>query len=204
MAPVQPKNYPDSAEFAKAFKEYYAVNKPEKTLKQQAEQYFHSLSRGFAMQGIDSTEAAKVAFKNLDDKALEKIYFDTYRRNLTAKELKKFAEFIKTPEGKHIADVWQNLQRVTTESSMYIARTINLNLTPIRQASHEKMEKERPPQKRKTESQDKLPKSSTPATIDVFDQKNAASKDSMMRRQSLERGLPRSIDSLATPPPSKQ
>ena len=148
------------------------------------------------MQGIDSAEAAKVAFKNFDEKAFEKIYFDTYRRNLSAKEFKKYIEFIKTPEGKHIAEVWSNLQRVSSDANMYIARTINVNLTPIRQAAREKMEKEHPPQKM---GQGGLISPSRPGSVGLFDQKNAGSKDSLMRMQQLQNQLPKSIDTIATP-----
>jgi hypothetical protein len=191
------KSYSDSAEFAKLFKEFYPVIKPAKSLKEQSEQYFQMLSRSFAMQGIDSAEAAKAAFKNLDEKAFEKIYFDTYRRNLSAKELKKYMEFIKTPEGKHIAEVWSNLQRCPADANMYMARTINVNLTPIRQAAREKMEKEHPGQKMMGAGA--VPPQLHAAPVDVFDQKNAGSKDSLMRMHELQNKLPKSIDSLATP-----
>lgn len=145
MAPV--KSYTDSEEFAKAFKEFYPLVKPANSVKEEAEKYYQNISRAFQMQGIDSAEGAKAAFKGLDDNAFEKVYFDTYRRNLSAKELKKYTEFIKTPEGKHIAEVWPNLQRTSSETMMYIAKTINLNLNPLRQAGREKMEKEHPPLK---------------------------------------------------------
>ncbi len=198
IATEPPKSYADSAEFAKLFKELYPQIKPEKTLKEQSEQYFQSISRSFKMQGIDSAEAAKVAFKNIDDKGFEKVYFDNYRKNLSAKELKKYMEFIKTPEGKHISEVWSNLQRVSSDGNMYIARAINANLTPIRQAAREKMEKEHPGQLMGPGG----PMTPTrPGNVNVFDQKNAASKDSLIRAYQLQNKLPKSIDSLATPQP---
>jgi hypothetical protein len=194
----QTKSYPDSVEFVKVFKEFYPTIKPEKSLKEQSEQYFQNQARSFKMQGIDSAEAAKVAFKNLDEKAFEKIYFDTYRRNLSAKELKKYMEFIKTPEGKHIAEVWTNLQHVSSDANMYLSRTINMNLTPIRQAAREKMEKEHPGQKM---GQGALVSPSRPGSGDMFDQKNAGLKDSLLRMQQFRNKLPKKIDSLATPQP---
>ena len=191
-----PKSYTDSVEFAKMFKEFYPSVKPAKSLKEQSEQYFQTLSRSFKMQGLDSAEAAKSAFKNLDEKAFEKIYFDTYRRNLSAKELKKYMEFIKTPEGKHIAEVWTNLQRVSSDANMYLARTININLTPIRQAAREKMEKEHPGQK--------MGQGGTPGhpglIQDGIYQKNTGSKDSLMRMQQMQNTLLKKIDTLAAPP----
>ncbi len=192
----QPNGYKDSMEFAKLFKEFYPSIKPAKSLKEQSEQYFQNLSRSFKMQGIDSAEAAKVAFKNLDEKGLEKVYFDTYRRNLSAKELKKYMEFVKTPEGKHIADVWMNLLRAPSEANMYYARAISANLTPLRQAAHEKMEKEHPGLKN---GQNMPIQQQRPPTVDLFDQKNAGSKDSLMRMQQLQNKLPKSIDSLTSP-----
>src|SRR5579872_2765534 len=96
----QPKSYPDSAEFIKLFNQFYPSIKPSLTVREQAESNFKAIARTFKMQGIDSAEAAKAAYKNLDDSAFYKIYFNTYRRNLSALELKKFIAFIKTPEGK--------------------------------------------------------------------------------------------------------
>lgn len=188
VAPTVPKSYADSEEFVKLFKEFYPMIKPAKSVKEQADQYFQGMSRSFAMQGIDSAEAAKAAFKNLDNKAFEKLYFDIYRRNLSAKELKKYIAFIQTPEGKHIADVWTNLQRGSSDATMYIARTLNLNLTPIRQAAREKMEKEHPPQKAGPIRPQV--RGSRQGNVDVFDQKNAGSKDSLMNLQRQQKKIP--------------
>jgi hypothetical protein len=140
----QPKSYPDSAEFAKLFKELYPSIKSSKSIHELANQYYKSVARGFKMQGMDSLEASKIALKNLDENGIEKVYFETYRRNLSAKELKKYIEFIKTPEGKHIAEVWPNLQRASSEANAYVTRTINTNLVPLRHAAREKMDKEHP------------------------------------------------------------
>ena len=116
MAPV--KSYTDSEEFAKAFEEFYPLVKPAKSVKEEAEKYYQNISRAFQMQGIDTAEGAKVAFKGLEDNAFEKVYFDTYRRNLSAKELKKYTEFIRTPEGKHLAEVWPMLPRTSSETML--------------------------------------------------------------------------------------
>ena len=192
IAPTTPKSYADSEEFTKLFKEFYPSIKPSKSVKEQADQYFQSMSRSFAMQGIDSAEAAKAAFKNLDSKAFEKIYFDIYRRNLSAKELKKYIAFMETPEGKHIAEVWSNLQRGTSEATMYVARTLNLNLTPIRQAAREKMEKEHPNQQPGMLSPGMVSPGmiARPSTPGVFDQGNAASRDSLIRTQQSQKKIP--------------
>lgn len=147
IEPPPAQSYADSEDFVKAFQEFYPLVKTTKSVKEEAEKYFQNISRTFKMQGIDSAEAAKVALKGLEEDAFEKIYFDTYRRNMSAKELKKYTEFIRTPEGNHIVEIWPNLQRAPSETVMYIARAINLNLNPIRQAAMEKMQKEHPPQK---------------------------------------------------------
>lgn len=193
FAAVQQKTYTDSAEFAKLFAEFYPTIKPERSVKEQADLYYQSLSKSFAMQGIDSAEAAKAAFKNLDPKAFEKIYYDTYRANLSAKEFKKYIEFIKTPEGKHIAEVWPNLLRVSSESNMYVARILNLNLIPLRQAAREKMEKEHPPKKMGPGMQP------YPGSAGIFEQGNAGSKDSLIRMQRSQKNLPPGVDSVVTP-----
>jgi hypothetical protein len=200
FAAVQQKTYTDSAEFAKLFAEFYPTIKPARTVKEQADQYYEALSKSFAMQGIDSAEAAKAAFKNLDPKAFEKLYFDTYRANLSAKELKKYIEFVKTPEGKHIAEVWSNLQRVSSETNMYVARILNLNLIPIRQAARERMEKEHPPKKMGPGGPGMQP---YPGSAGIFDQGNAGSKDSLVRSQRLQKNLPPGIDSVVTPHPKQ-
>ena len=191
-----PTSYADSEKFNEIFKEFYPLIKPAKSVKEQADQYLQGISRSFKMQGIDSAEAAKAALKNLDKNAFQKVYFDTYRRNLSTKELKKLMEFIQTPEGKHISEVWGNLQRATGETTTYIARTINTNLTPLREAARAKFEKEHPDQKVGQMPVARMPNKISP---DLFDQNNAGSKDSMIRSQQLQNRLPKSIDSLATP-----
>jgi len=199
-----PKSYTDSAEFLKLFNDFYPTIKPSLTVREQAEVDFKAIARTFKMQGIDSAEAAKAAYKNLDDSAFYKIYFQTYRKNLSAKELKKYREFISTPEGKHITEVWGSLQRVLSDANVYVARTVNTNLTPIRQAAREKMEKEQPPRKPgqgmappKLQSPNRdvqdANKSGYPirgTRGDVFDQNNSASSDSLMRMQRLQNKIP--------------
>jgi hypothetical protein len=177
-----PKSYPDSAEFIKIFKQLYPKIKPAQTVREFADQQFKAMSRTFKMQGIDSAEAAKAAFAGLDDSAFYKIYFDIFRRNLSAKELKKYIEFISTPEGQHIIEVIPDLQRALPDANMYVARTMNLNLTPIRQAAREKMEKEQPPKKPIIKPQ--APK------VDMFDEKNAGSKDSLMHLRKGQDKIP--------------
>ena len=110
-------------------------------------------------------------------------------------------EFIQTPEGKHISEVWSSLQRASSDATMYIAKTINSNLTPLRQAAREKMEKEHPEKLIQRNPPLKLPPGDPGSNRnpDVFDQRNAGSKDSLIRMQQLQNRLPKSIDSLATP-----
>jgi hypothetical protein len=139
------KSYPDSVEFAKYFKELYTLIGPKKSVKKDAEDYIARMSRSFAMQGIDSAKADSVSRIGLDSNAYRKIYFETYRRHLSAVELKKYLEFIKTPEGKHISEVMPQLNMAQAETSSYISRTISTNLSPLRRAAFEKMQKERPP-----------------------------------------------------------
>jgi hypothetical protein len=171
----KPKSYPDSVEFNKLFNELYPTIKPALSVHETAEAHFKALSRTFKMTGIDSAEAAKVAFKNLDENSFRKIYYDTYRKNLSAKELKTYMEFIKTPEGGHIAEVWGSLQGVLLNANSYVTHTININLTPLRQEARERMEKEQPPN---NPNSLKSPNRSG----DVFNG-NPASMDSIMRAQ---------------------
>src|SRR5207244_963433 len=102
-----------------------------------------------------------------------------------AKELKKYMEFIKTPEGKHISKVWAELDRATIDANSYISRTININLTPVRQAAREKWEKEHPQQHLGQAAPVMIP-----SNLDVFDQKNAASRDSSMKMRQREMRVP--------------
>lgn len=140
-----PKSYDDSVEFAKTFKEIYPLIKPKQSVKEIADQQFGRLSRGFAKLGVDSAEMYKMAMTNLDTNAGEKIVFDVYRKNLTAKELKAYLNFIKTAEGKKIVEVLPQLQRSQSEVNGYALKTLNTNLAPLRQKQNEMMKKEQPP-----------------------------------------------------------
>jgi hypothetical protein len=193
VMPVEPKSYADSAEFVKLFNEHYPDIKPALSVRAQAEEDFRSVSRTFAMQGIDSAEAAKVAFKNLDENAFYKIYFETFRRNLSAQELKKYIDFVSTPEGKHIIEVLPTLQHVLSDANMYVIRTMNANLLPIRQAAREKMEKEHPPLKNGSPVQRggvQIPPTLPAKNINIFDQKNAASQDSLLNIKHRQKKIP--------------
>ena len=66
---------------------------------------------------------------------------------------------------------------------MYVARTINLNLTPIRQSAREKMEKEHP------QKAGQLPPTLR-SNGSVFEQSNAASTDSLMNLQRKQKKIP--------------
>ena len=140
------KKYDDSAEFAKTFKEIYPLIKPKQSVKEQADQYYSRMSRGFAKLEMDSAEMYKMAMTNLDTNASEKLIFDVYRKNLTAKELKAYLTFINSPEGKKVMEVMPQLQRSQSETSGYVSKTINANLAPLRQKQMEMMRKEMPPQ----------------------------------------------------------
>ena len=73
---------------------------------------------------------------------------------------------------------------------MYVARTINLNLTPIRQAAREKMEKEHPPQKAGQMPPATPLTPSVRSNVGVFEQRNAASTDSLMNLQRKQKKIP--------------
>jgi hypothetical protein len=135
----------DSVEFTKVFKEFYPFVAPAKPALIEAHEYFARISKTFKMQGIDSAKAAEVAFTNLDTNAHYKTYYDVYSHNLTTKELKKYLEFLKTPEGKKVMAVLPQLQRASSDATNYVSRTVNTNLTPIRQEARQKMMKENPP-----------------------------------------------------------
>ena len=135
----------DSAEFTKVFKEFYPIVAPPKTVRTEAQEYFTRISKSFKMQGLDSGKAAAVAFTGLDTNSYYKTYYDVYSHNLTTKELKKYLEFLKTPEGKKVMAVLPQLQRASSDAANYVARTINTNLAPLRQEARQKMLKENPP-----------------------------------------------------------
>lgn len=141
----QVQSYADSAEFAKTFKEVYPLIKPKQSVKEQADQYYSRMSRGFAKLEMDSAEMYKMAMTNLDTNASEKLIFDVYRKNLTAKELKAYLTFIKSAEGKKIIEVMPQLQRSQSETNGYVSKTVNANLAPLRQKQMELMKKEMPP-----------------------------------------------------------
>ncbi len=135
----------DSAEFAKAFKEFYPLIKPKQSVKEQANDYYARSARGFGGMDLDSAATYQMAMKNLDTNVDQDIYFDVYRKNLSAKELKAYMTFLKTPEGKRIVEVMPNLDRARSEVTRYISKTINTNLSPIRTAIQEKKRKEMTP-----------------------------------------------------------
>ncbi len=139
--------YKDSLEFAKTFTELFPLIAPKKNVRADAEDFLKRISKSFTMQGLDSAKAMAVALNGLDTNAYRKIYYDIYRKNLSAKELKKFLEFVKTPEGKKAFSVMPQLERAQSDASNYISRAINTNLGPLRQEARDKMMKERPPQK---------------------------------------------------------
>lgn len=140
-----PKSYEDSAEFAKTFKEAYPLIKPKQSIKEMADQQYVRLSRGLTKVEMDSAQMYKMAMTNLDTNAGEKIMFDIYRKNLSAKELKVYLNFIKSTEGKKIIEVMPQLQRSQSEVNGYALKTLNTNLAPLRQKQMEMVKKEQPP-----------------------------------------------------------
>jgi len=140
-----PKSYEDSAEFAKTFKEIYPLVKPKQSVKEMADQQYARISRGFTKLDMDSAQMYKMAMTNLDTNAGQKIIFDIYRKNLSAKELKGYLNFLKTTEGKKIVEVMPQLQRSQAEVNGYALKTLNTNLAPLRQKQNEMMKKEQPP-----------------------------------------------------------
>jgi hypothetical protein len=140
-----PKSYEDSAEFVKTFKEIYPLIKPKQSIKEMADQQYGRMSRAFAKLDMDSVQMYKMAMTNLDTNAGEKIIFDVYRKNLSAKELKAYLNFIKSAEGKKIVEVIPQLQRSQSDVNSYALKTINTNLAPLRQKQMEMTKKEQPP-----------------------------------------------------------
>lgn len=137
-----PKEYADSAEFNKTFKEIYSLLKPKGTIREFAEKQVDRQLQALVRQGADSVAVVKAAYTGLDEDASYKIYFDTYREKLTAKELKVYLAFLKTPEGAKIQSVNMELNRAQAEVTRYVSQTVMTNLTPIRTAMQEKMMKE--------------------------------------------------------------
>lgn len=138
-------SYKDSLEYAKTFKQLYALIGPQKTAYVDAQEFYNRISRTFTVQGIDTAVAHKLALTGIDNNAYEKIYYAMYREHLDLPDLKKFLEFIKTPEGMKVYLALPQLQRATNETSAYVTRTVNANLAPLRQEALQKMQKERPP-----------------------------------------------------------
>lgn len=135
------KEYPDSVEFEKTFKEFYPLVKSKASVRDLAEKQVERQLASMTRQGIDSAEVIKIAYAGLDDRAGYKIYYDVYREKLTAKELKAYLAFIKTPEGKKVYDVTLELARAQSELNSYITRTVTTNLTPLRTTMRENMMK---------------------------------------------------------------
>jgi hypothetical protein len=111
-----------------------------------ADIYYSRVSRGFARLEMDSAKMYKMAMTNLDTNSAEKLMFETYRKHLTAKELKAYITFLKSAEGKKIMDVMPQLERSKSATNGYVAKTINTNIAPLRQQQNELMRKEIPPQ----------------------------------------------------------
>jgi hypothetical protein len=137
----KPKQYADSAEFEKTFKEFYPLVKPKGTIREVAEKQVDRQLATLIKQGVDSAEVINVAYAGLDEDAAYKIYFETYRQKLTAKELKAYLAFLKTPEGAKVQSVTLELSRALAEVNNYVTKTINTNLTPIRSTLRERMGK---------------------------------------------------------------
>lgn len=137
-----PKQYADSAEFGKTFKEVYPLLKPKGSIRELAEKQVSRQLQALVMQGADSIEVVKIAYAGLDEDAAYKIYYDIYREKLTAKELKAYLAFLKTPEGAKIQSVNMDLNRAPAEVTRYVTQTVNTNLTPIRTTVREKTMKD--------------------------------------------------------------
>jgi len=138
----KPKQYTDSAEFDKVFKEFYPLVKPKETIRNLAEKQLERQLTAMIKQGGDSTEIIKAAYIGLEENAAYKIYHETYREKLSAKELKAYMAFIKTPEGAKVQSVTAELNRAPADVNTYITKTINTNLTPMRTVLREKTMKE--------------------------------------------------------------
>jgi hypothetical protein len=137
-----PKQYEDSAEFVRTFKEIYPMLKPKGTIRDLAEKQVDRQLQALIKQGADSMEVLKVAYKGLEEDASYKIYFDTYREKLTAKDLKAYLAFLKTPEGAKVQAAAAELSRASGEVTRYVTQTVNTNLTPIRTSVRDKMMKD--------------------------------------------------------------
>ncbi|MEI8134661.1 MAG: hypothetical protein WCH46_06225 [bacterium] len=151
------KSYPDSVAFDSLFSIYYQRLKPKIGVREQAELQFSAMSRSFAMSGIDSIQASKVAFNSLDTHAFYKLFHDAYRRNLNAKQLALLMQFSANADGEHILEVFSNLQSAPRDGNMYITRVLSANLLPLRQAARERMEKEQPPKNKDQRTPQRIP-----------------------------------------------
>jgi hypothetical protein len=138
---AKPVHYDDSAEFEKSFKELYPLVRPKGSTRDAAKQQVDRQLALFVKQGIDSNEVIKAAYTGLDEDAAYKIYYETYRQKLSAKDLRGYIAFLKTPEGAKIQSVMLELSRAQAEVNNYITKTINTNLTPLRTIMRENMTK---------------------------------------------------------------
>ena len=175
------KEYPDSVEFEKTFKELYPLVKSKGSVRDIAEKQVDRQLATMTKQGIDSAEVIKAAYAGLDERAGYKIYFDVYREKLTAKELKAYLAFIKTPEGKKVHDVIFELGRAHSELNSYITRTVTTNLTPLRTTMQEKM------MKSQKEKEEQLKSDTTDAGKAYRRQMHL--RDSIMKARGLSPGL---------------
>jgi hypothetical protein len=139
----KPKSYADSAEFAKAFKELYPlVKQPKLTIRQFAEKQVEYQLKALIRQGADSAKVVKTAYVGLDEDAAYKLYYQVYREKLTAKEIKAYAAFLKTPEGQKIIEANAELGRAPAEVNSYVMRTVNTNLMPFHTEMRDKAMKQ--------------------------------------------------------------
>lgn len=128
-----PRQYADSNEFNKAFKEFYPIVQPKVTMQERFEKLFKQQSRSFAKQGVDSARAYEAASKALDPNFDREHIFNSYRAQLTAEELKTLTQFFKTSAGqKFLTSGAKLLAANGLEIEQQLRRVVTTAIAPLR------------------------------------------------------------------------
>ena len=134
IPPPNTESYPDSVEFKALWKQLYPIIRPTKSVRERFDGFFKSPGNlhNLKMHQVDSAEAYKNCVAALDTTMLEQSYFNLWRKDFTAAELKQIVPFIKTEAGKHFMDVAPSLTSGTSSQvDGYVRRTMMSTITPM-------------------------------------------------------------------------
>ena len=131
------KLYRDSTEFNKIFEQLYPVVRPVVSMHDKADLQLRRLIHFLTARGIDSLAAYRKGMAAIDTSLEHEVLFRAWRDNFNAKELSTLLTFFRTPLGKHLLEVEEQLVFARTrELDNYVTRTIAGVLSPMmRQAT---------------------------------------------------------------------